>query len=208
MIFGFAAPPSTNLSGPGRVETRVHERELVRRCLVGEEQAWQEFHARYRPVVERLAAAALKRGRAGQDLVEEIASAVFEALVEGNYRGLRSFRWQCSMETWLRILVRTFMIRRLRRKTPQPEARDSTPPEAEPPAVAMSAETRAEVRRALRQLPDRERGVLTAFFIEDASYAEISRRFGLPMGTVATVIARTRSRLREVLSARGIQQRG
>lgn len=186
----------------------MQERELVRRCLAGDEQAWQEFHARYRPVVERLAASALKRGRAGQDLAEEISSAVFEALVDGKYRALRSFRWQCSIETWLRILVRTFMIRRLRRKTPRPEARESTPPEAEPPEVAMAAEARAEVRRVLRELPERERSVLTAFFIEDASYAEISRRFGLPMGTVATVIARTRLRLRETLSARGIEQRG
>jgi RNA polymerase sigma-70 factor (ECF subfamily) len=185
----------------------VRERELVRRCLDGEEQAWQEFHARYRPVVERLAAAALKRGRSGQDLVEEIASSVFEALVDGRYKALRSFRWQCSIETWLRILVRTFMIRRLRRKTPRPQPKESTQPEEEPPEVAMAAEARGEVRRAIRELPDRERGVLTAFFVEDASYAEISRRFGLPMGTVATVIARTRARLREALAARGIEQK-
>jgi len=182
----------------------VEERELVRRCVGGDEQAWQQFHARYRPVVERLAAAALKRGRGGQDLVEEIASAVFENLVDRNYGALRSFRWQCSIETWLRIVVRTCMIRRLRRKTPRPEPREATDPADEPVGTALAAEERDAVRRALRELPERERGVLTAFFAEDSSYADISRRFDLPMGTVATIISRTRARLREVLKARGV----
>jgi RNA polymerase sigma-70 factor (ECF subfamily) len=182
----------------------VDEKELVRRCCQGDEQAWQRFHDRYRPVVERLTTAALKRGRSGRDLVEEIASAVFETLIDGNYRALRSFRWQCSIETWLRIIVRTCMIRRLRRKAPKPELRVATTESEEPPGELLSGERRKAVRRILAELPSRERQALTMFFMEDASYTEISRRMGLPMGTVATILSRTRTKLRDLLQSRGI----
>lgn len=182
----------------------VEDRELVRRCCRGDEEAWQEFYGRFRPLVENMAAAALKRSRGARDLVEEITADVFEALVEHDFRALRSFRWQCSLQTWLRVLVRTYMIRRIRRKRPRLEGRGFSEEGDEPPATVMAEERRREVLSALKALPDREREVLARFFLEDQGYKEISQRMGLPMGTVATIISRTRARLREILSARGV----
>jgi len=64
--------------------------ELVRRCLLGEEEAWREFIARYGGLIRSVAARrlSLSGGASAQD-VEDVFQAVLVRLVEsGSDRGL------------------------------------------------------------------------------------------------------------------------
>lgn len=184
----------------------MDERELIQRCISGDPAAWQEFVRLHLPVIQGLARAALRSmSRPAKDPdVEDVASGVLETLVANAFRVLRSFRWQCSLESWLRVLVRTVCVRSLRRKRVDP--RDLPPPENEemPLDRLLSAELRTSVRNALDALPPREKMVISMFFIDGRSYQEIAGATGLPMGTVATVISRTRGRLRDLLRQRGL----
>jgi len=69
----------------------------------------------------------------------------------------------------------------------------------------VSDELQAAVRRALEELPARDRLVLTMFFIDGLSYQQIASQAGMPMGTIATVISRSRVKLKELLKSRGIE---
>jgi RNA polymerase sigma-70 factor, ECF subfamily len=51
----------------------------------------------------------------------------------------------------------------------------------------------------VRQLPDRPRAVLTLRFVDRRTNAEIAELLDLPLGTVASTVARTLQRLRREL---------
>jgi RNA polymerase sigma-70 factor (ECF subfamily) len=58
-----------------------------------------------------------------------------------------------------------------------------------------------DLHAAIAGLPDDVRDTYRLFAVERRSYAEISRRFGVPERTVGTRIHRARKRLRELLKA-------
>jgi RNA polymerase sigma-70 factor (ECF subfamily) len=184
----------------------VDERTLIDRCLAGDEDAWRSLLGTYDPVIRTLARLVLRSLRRPADdaEIEEVRSGVLEMLLADGSRVLRSFRWQCSFESWLRVLVRTVSIRAVRRKKIDPREVSGPAAPAAPLDRLLSEERSRVVREALSQMPPREQKVLTLFFIEGQSYQEISSATGLPMGTIATVLARSRDTLREMLKARGI----
>lgn len=53
----------------------------------------------------------------------------------------------------------------------------------------------------LGELPESQRRALTAFFVEHRSYQQIAHELGVPLGTVATWIARGKGRLAHALAA-------
>jgi len=184
----------------------VDERDLLTSCLSGDQAAWRSLVERYGPTISQLARIVLRSfRRAGAEWeVDEVRAGVLEMLVVHDCRVLRSFRWQCSFETWLRLLVRTVAIRMIRRKTVDPEDRPRPAPAAQPIDRLLTEEKQAAVRRALDELPARERLVLTMFFIDGLSYQQIASQAGIPMGTIATVISRSRLKLKEMLKSRGV----
>jgi RNA polymerase sigma-70 factor (ECF subfamily) len=184
----------------------VEERSLLEHCLSGDQAAWSALVERYGPTISQLARIVLRslRRPGAEWEIDEVKAGVLEMLVAHDCRVLRSFRWQCSFETWLRVLVRTVSIRMIRRKTP--DLVDSPRPDAAPQPFErlLSDELQTAVRRALDELPARDRLVLTMFFIDGLSYQQIASQAGLPMGTIATVISRSRLRLKELLKSRGV----
>ena len=184
----------------------MDERILVERCIQGDGESWRELLETYDPVLRTLSRVVLRslNRPADPSEVEEVRSGVLEMLLADGSRVLRSFRWQCSLETWLRVLVRTVAIRSVRRKKLDP--RELPPPAAAPDPMErlLSQERTRAVRETLDGLPERERRVLTMFFIEGKPYQEISRALKLPMGTIATVLARTRETLKDLLKAKGL----
>lgn len=184
----------------------MDERDLIERCISGNEEAWRDLLETYDPALRNLARLVLRSlNRPADDAeIEEVRSGVLEMLLADGSRVLRSFRWQCSFETWLRVLVRTVAVRSVRRKKLDPK--DVPAPAAAPaPLERMLSEERARtVREALDSLPDRERRVLTMFFIDGRPYQEIASALNLPMGTIATVLARTREKLKDLLKAKGL----
>jgi len=129
----------------------VDERELLAACLSGDQTAWRALVDRYGPTLVQLARIVLRslRRPGAEWEIDEVKAGVLEMLVAHDCRVLRSFRWQCSFETWLRVLVRTVAIRMIRRKTPEPAL--SPRPEAAPQPFdrLLSDELQAAVRRAL-----------------------------------------------------------
>lgn len=61
------------------------------------------------------------------------------------------------------------------------------------------AERAAQVRRVMRDLPDGPRRALELFHLEGVPYQEISKRLGVPLGTVATWVTRGRKAMAEAL---------
>jgi RNA polymerase sigma-70 factor (ECF subfamily) len=58
----------------------------------------------------------------------------------------------------------------------------------------------ADLRRALADLPDRERTVVVLHHVAGVAVAELAVDLDLPEGTVKSVLSRTRDRLRSMLA--------
>ena len=113
--------------------------------------------------------------------IDEAEDAVQETFVLA-YRGLRTYRGEGPPGAWLaRIAVRECWQRsrsRTRRValaqplTPQVQA--TTADRADVAAEVLAAEERAEVRRALGELPEPYREVVALRFLDDRSLADIA----------------------------------
>jgi len=188
----------------------MNDQLLVQRCISGDAEAWRQLLEACSPTLRAFARITLRAlgARADEADLDDVCSMVLESLVARDYRVLRSFRWQCSFETWLRLLARTAAVRSVRRKT---VAREDVPlqqPEGLPLDLLLTDEARALVREEVDRLAPREQKVLRMFFVDGKSYRDIAGSLKLPMGTVATLLARTRAALRERFQKRGLGEDG
>jgi RNA polymerase sigma factor (sigma-70 family) len=72
-------------------------------------------------------------------------------------------------------------------------------PSPGPEERTASAERGARLERALGSLPDDQRRALVMFHVEGIGYQDIGTRLGVPLGTVATWLARGRRLLAETV---------
>jgi len=156
--------------------------------------------AEYGPALDRLAGAYLASREDREDLVQEIAAAIWQALPR--YRG------EASERTWLYRIAHNVAITasaKQRRHAAREVAREDPP---DPPAAGSNAEQSVladEKRRmllaAIRDLPAADRQI-TVLHLEGLSGAEIAEVTGLAEGAAATRLSRIREKLRQSVRAR------
>jgi RNA polymerase sigma-70 factor (ECF subfamily) len=133
--------------------------------------------------------------------------AVQETLMKA-FRAYGTFRGEASPTTWMyRILVRE--AGRIRRKaTPRPlaEIEEHTDGGPNPDREVGRRDEYREALRLLRGLPERQKEIMTLFYLEDLNYTETADALGVSVGTVKSALSRARAALRERL-ARGEAKR-
>jgi RNA polymerase sigma factor (sigma-70 family) len=112
---------------------------------------------------------------------------------------------------WLTTTAYRECLRILRptRQTAEPvdDLADTLPdPAAGPERTVLDAETAAAVRGLVAELPPRSRTIIQAMFTgETRPYAEISRRTGIPIGSLGPTRARALHQLRRKLTEHGLE---
>lgn len=180
-------PPAP--SGPA-AET---DGELLHRIRRGEEEALQQLHRRYAPLVFHLACRSLDRA-AAEEVVQDTFLTVWRKAAEFDEdRG--------SFRTWLLSISRHRMLDELRHRSRRPQvietsafdqaslwAEDPLPDEA-----LWRQYQREAVSEALAALPEPQRAALRLAFFADLTHEEVARALKVPLGTAKT---RIRSGLR------------
>ena len=194
----------------------------------GRRETFLRLFAEYGAAMRRLAAVYVNDGRDREDLVQEIAVALWQAIPK--------FRGEASERTWLyRIAHNTAITASAklwrRGKTEAaledvPELRDggvdsAAGSEAGPAAVAASAiaskdahgdqrlieaQRREWLMRAIRELAAVDRQIVT-LHLEELSYREIQEITGMTEGAIATRLTRIRERLAEQIRKQEVQLR-
>lgn len=72
----------------------------------------------------------------------------------------------------------------------------------DPEGLALARADARDIQEALASLPEGQRTALVLFHVHEASYEQIARTLGVPIGTVMTWIFRGRRRLRDALEVR------
>jgi RNA polymerase sigma factor (sigma-70 family) len=187
-------PPGAN---PPSFEP-AEDARLVERCLAGDHKAWGILVRRH----ERLVYAIGRSYRLSDEDLGDVFQEVFSALV----RGLPRLREPRTLVRWLssttQRIARAIALKRRREAALSAplEVGIATVPAAEPPAGEdlERLEAQAMVRLALGRLSERCRNLLGALYFEDPtpSYEALSRRLGLPIGSLGPTRARCFDRLR------------
>jgi RNA polymerase sigma factor (sigma-70 family) len=169
--------------------------ELVESATQGVESAWLEIIERYSSLV---CSVCRRYGIIGAD-AEDVSANVWLRMV----RGLTTIREPEALPGWLTTTTRhecLTLLRSARRHIPAgTELTTDLGPGADDGILVE--ERRVAVHRALRQLPDRDRRLLSMLFADPpASYAEISSTLGIPIGAIGPTRQRCLARVRRTPS--------
>ena len=172
------------------------EQILVERFGRGDDSAFDRIVERYAAEVAALANRLLGWPQDVDDVVQEVFMAAF--------LGLRKFRGDCRLRTWLF----TITINKCRRHRRHLQRRRSSRLDETAPnlclnehaeMVAIDTETFAQVRRTVRALPARYREVVVLRYLQGLETAEICRLLGISTNTLNVRLNRARKRLKDDL---------
>ena len=170
------------------------ERALIRRSAGGDADAFRILVDLHR---DRAYGLALRLLRSGPD-AEEVAQ---DAFVRA-WRAIGEFRGDASFSTWLyRIVWRRALDRAAILKTRRGREialeDEGVAESLGRVAAAAGAEANTEgFEQMIAPLSDVQRAVVTLFYYEDRSVAEVGRALEMPEGTVKTHLSRARATLR------------
>ena len=171
------------------------DRALVDAFLSGRREAFDEIVTRHRRHVYRLCYRFVSNHEDAADLAQDVFVRAF--------KGLGRFKHESSLATWLyRITVNTCLNKKaVRRLETEPvDIADRIDVHAASPADAVvRQENTASVRRAIRQLPPRQRATLILRVYQELSHEEIARVLGGTVGAAKTNFFHALENLRRLL---------
>ena len=171
------------------------DRTLVELCLSGQRDAFDVIVERYRRQVYQLCYRYVGNHEDASDLAQD-------ALIRA-FRGLKGFKGESSLATWLYRIAVNVCLNRLALKTPRGEPLE--PGErvdlrAERPDVALlRGERAAEVRAAIRQLPPKQRATLILRVYHDLPHEEIAGILGSSVGAAKANLFHALANLKKLL---------
>lgn len=183
----------------------VHERvaadnsaELVGRIRNGDSSAWRELVNHYEPLLRRLAR---QYRLSGQDMDDAIQLTWLRCLEH-----IDQITHADRLRGWLATVCRRESLRlatKGRREIALGEQSvtrlvDDGQEERDPGAEMARRDAHDRLSRAIRALPQKQQLVLTELLKEESrSYLDLSRRLGLPMGSIGPTRQRAIARLRQ-----------
>ena len=167
--------------------------ELIQRAADGDRSAFETLYRRYARSVFGLALRRLgDRGRA-EDAVQETFASIWRSA--GSYKPERG-----PGAPWLYAVARNAIVDRARSRTETPTEVPETAADEPVPGDRFEQSWVAwRVHRALEELPEREREVISLAYWSGLSQSEVAEFLGIPLGTVKTRTRAALGRLAEIL---------
>ena len=178
----------------------LDEAALVAACLAGRRDAFDVIVERHRRTVYQVCYRFVGNHEDASDLTQDVFVRA--------YRGLRNFRGQSSLGTWLyRIGVNVCLNRVSARALP-------TEPIADRQFIDQAGDTgsdrllreerQARVRAAIAQLPRKQRATLILRMYREMSHQEIADALGSSVGAVKANIFHALGNLRKMMGSEGL----
>jgi RNA polymerase sigma-70 factor (ECF subfamily) len=181
------------------------DRLLLQRCLDQAPRAWQDFVDRFLGLVVHVAnhTAGARGISIDQATRDDLVSDVFLTLITGDYAVLRRFRRNCSLATYLTVISRRVISRRLLQSTSSSNGEhqnglvgEGLPPGQTSDPTIQRIDDQEEVQKLMLRLDPKEANVVRMYHLEGKSYDEISRTVGISENSVGPVLSRARQKMR------------
>jgi len=176
----------------------TQERQLIARAQKGDTAAFEVLVTTHAQYVYNLALRVVRNPAEAEDLSQE---AFLRA-----WKSLPSFRQEAQFSTWLYRIVTNLCFNRLPRLkkelqdiTLEEGALDLPDHRQNVEARLLSREMKTHLHKAIDNLPQTFRLLITLRHLQAMSYTDIAQVTGMPLGTVKTGIFRARALLREAI---------
>ena len=193
-----------NNDGPGQLDMPLTEkdRHLINELLSGRPGAWQSFVDRYVVLISHVIrhTAHAHSLKLNDDDLDDLTADVFATLLERNMGAIRGFRGRASFATYLTVVVRRVVLRKLtQRRYMQAlghvKAHQASLNEAASDAVGREVEAKDEVDSLMKRLPESLKSPMKLFYLDGKTYEEISRKLGVPMNSIGPMLKRAKDLL-------------
>src|SRR5262245_19548359 len=182
-------------ASPSKVTvTNPTDAELVDAALAGDRQAFDAIVERHRRHVYQLCYRFVGNHEDASDLAQDVFVRA--------YRGLRGFKGQSSLGTWLYRIAVNVSLNRVGSKTPPQEPlADAAAAPFEHPADALVRDERAgQVRAAIARLPRKQRATLILRVYHELPHEQIAGILGSSVGAVKANFFHALNNLKKLLS--------
>jgi RNA polymerase sigma-70 factor, ECF subfamily len=182
---GFQLQPDASLGSntlgmTGDVERLVRARKF--------DQALERILQDYQGKVFRMAVVMLRdSGRA-----EEVTQDIFLKL----WRALPAYDGRAAVSTWLYAIARNTCLSALRSEGYR---RTSALEDVTEPGAVSSTPLKLNVEQCVERLPEPQRQIISLFYLQDRSVADVAEMLDLPENTVKSHLHRARRALSEMM---------
>jgi RNA polymerase sigma-70 factor, ECF subfamily len=175
--------------------TEADDATLVAACLANHREAFDLIVERHRRHVYQLCYRYVGNHEDAADLAQDVFIRAF--------KGLKGFKGQATLSTWLYRIAVNVCLNRMALKTPRAEAlepREREDLRAERPDLSLLREERAaEVRAAIRQLPRKQRATLILRVYHDLPHEQIAGILGSSVGAAKANFFHALANLKKLL---------
>lgn len=186
----------TGSTGPADAQGDLHEQQvLLELCRRSPESGFARLHERYLPLVWSLCLRVLGSRAWAEDACQECFIRI--------WHGLPAFRGESRLSTWIWTVCHrciTSLALRENRGERHPSRRLAAEDLADTlaigdPGADEQLENRDLLQRLLAELTPGQRSVVTLFYMQELSVAEVSQITGQSEGAVRVVLHRARQRM-------------
>jgi RNA polymerase sigma-70 factor (ECF subfamily) len=178
----------------------IADADLVAACLSGRRGAFDLVVERHQRAVYQLCYRFVGNHEDASDLTQDVFLRA--------YRGLRNFRGQSSLGTWLYRIGVNVCLNRVSVKAPRTESideRQHVDARRERADDGMlRSERAARVRAAIAQLPRKQRAALILRIYHDMAHQEIAAALGSSVGAVKANVFHALQNLKKILGNQGM----
>jgi RNA polymerase sigma-70 factor (ECF subfamily) len=176
--------------------TIIHERdELVERCKGGDASCFKALYHQYAKAMYNTCLRILNNASEAEDILQE-------SFIEA-FKNLSSFEYRTSFGGWLKQICVNRSINQLKKRKIEWVDIEKTvlyekPDEEERDEEALSLKL-SHIRRAIMQLPDGYRTVLSLYLLEGYDHEEIAAILNVAASTTRTQYIRAKQKLVQLL---------
>jgi RNA polymerase sigma-70 factor (ECF subfamily) len=190
-------------SGCRMTVTNPTDADLVEACLAGRREAFDTIVERHRRHVYQLCYRFVGNHEDASDLAQDVFIRA--------YRGLKTFKSQASLGTWLYRIGVNVCLNRVSAKAPKSESLEpllSTSDERiashgeDATDALLRGERAVRVRAAIAKLPRKQRATLVLRVYHDLPHDEIARVLGSSVGAVKANFFHALNNLKKLLRER------
>jgi RNA polymerase sigma-70 factor (ECF subfamily) len=190
-------PEARQAGGPDPAFDSLDDGALVAASLAGERAAFDVLVERHRRAVYQVCYRFVGNHEDASDLAQE-------AFVRA-WRGLRSFKGQAALSTWLYRIAVNVCLNRVSTKKLDTEPLDAdrfVDTRAEDPREGLMRSERAvAVRRAIAELPNKQRATLILRTYHELSHQQIADILGSSVGAVKANFFHALANLKKILGS-------
>ncbi len=174
------------------------DRQLLDRCLSGSPRAWEDFVDRFLGLVVHVASHTFQsrnltiQSATRDDLVAE----VFVEIIANDYAVLKRFQRNCSLATYLTVISRRVIVRKLTSGHWGVASLQSDVAENGGARELDRFDNVDEVRELMTRLDPQEARVVRMYHLEGMSYQQISHEVGMSENSIGPVLTRARNKMR------------